>query len=236
MEITQFLFNKFYLGFSIGFLGAFHCVGMCGPLIWSLPIHKMSLFNRNLYFATYHIVRILSYVLLGILVGIFQAWLPFQHIFSILSILVGLVFMLNLFSVSIPFLGKANQRFSLFIAKKTSYFFSQKKTLYSFFMLGFFNGLLPCGLVYTALASTLTQTNWADSAYLMLAFGLATFPVMFAVSIFGNWITDRIRTRYQFLTKIVILIISLLLIYRGVLGLMPTSKTAPNKPVIMDCH
>ncbi len=236
MEISQFLFNKFYLGFSIGFLGAFHCVGMCGPLIWSLPIYKMSLLNRNLYFATYHIARILSYVSLGILVGIFQAWLPFQHIFSILSILVGLLFMLNLFSVSIPFLGKANQRFSQFIAKKTSYFFSQKKTLYSFFMLGFLNGLLPCGLVYTALASTLTQTNWSDSAYLMLAFGLATFPIMFAVSILGNWITDRIRSRYQFLTKIVIIIISLMLIYRGVSGLMPASKTAPNKPAIMDCH
>jgi sulfite exporter TauE/SafE len=70
----------------------------------------------------------------------------------------------------------------------------------------------------------------------MLAFGLATFPVMFAVSIFGNWITDMIRSRYQFLTKIVIFIISLLLIYRGVLGLIPTPKTASNKPAIMDCH
>jgi sulfite exporter TauE/SafE len=70
----------------------------------------------------------------------------------------------------------------------------------------------------------------------MLAFGLATFPVMFAVSIFGNWIASIMRSRYQFLTKIVIFIISILLIYRGTMGLLPILKTSTHKPAVMECH
>lgn len=236
MEITQFLFNKFYIGFSIGFLGAFHCVGMCGPLIWSLPIHRMSLSSKIFSFTAYHFSRIFSYVLLGLLVGLFQSWFPFQLFFSVLSILLGILFILNVLSVNIQFLNQSQNKISTFLSRKISMIYSKPKTVLSFIFLGFLNGLLPCGLVYTALASTLTQMNWMDSIFLMLAFGLATFPIMLAVSLFGNWFAHIIRSKYQFISKIMILIIAILLIYRGTMGLMPSVKSSPDKPAIMECH
>jgi sulfite exporter TauE/SafE len=41
-------------GFSIGILGSFHCLGMCGPLALSLPIHHLSKANKTFAILSYN--------------------------------------------------------------------------------------------------------------------------------------------------------------------------------------
>ena len=55
--------------FIIGFLGSFHCIGMCGPIVLALPVVKVSSwpFFRGRFL--YNIGRVLTYSLLGAIFG-----------------------------------------------------------------------------------------------------------------------------------------------------------------------
>ena len=56
-------------------------------------------------------------------------------------------------------------------------------------------GLLPCGLIYTALAWSATAAHWLQSATLMFCFGLGTLPVMFATGIAGEKLAALLRKK-----------------------------------------
>src|SRR5689334_10570854 len=64
------------LAFFIGLLGFLHCIGMCGPLAFAVPLKHAGwaslLWNKLLY----QFGRIISYCLLGALVGLIgkQIW------------------------------------------------------------------------------------------------------------------------------------------------------------------
>jgi putative membrane protein len=60
------------------------------------------------------------------------------------------------------------------------------KNLANFLLLGFLNGLLPCGVVYYFLALGILSANAADASLIMLIFGLCTLPAMLLASfVFG---------------------------------------------------
>jgi len=62
----------------------------------------------------------------------------------------------------------------------------QKRNLANFLLLGFLNGLLPCGVVYYFLALGILSANAADSSLIMFIFGLCTLPAMLLASfVFG---------------------------------------------------
>jgi uncharacterized protein len=56
-------------------------------------------------------------------------------------------------------------------------------------LFGVANGFIPCGLVYAALALPTASASPVDGAVVMAAFGLGTFPAMFAV----GWLSGRLR-------------------------------------------
>src|SRR5210317_413309 len=77
-----------------GLLGSFHCIGMCGPIAFVLPIPKgnksKSFFGTSLY----HIGRILSYSLIGLLFGLLGKGLYLAGFQQRLSILIGIIMIL----------------------------------------------------------------------------------------------------------------------------------------------
>lgn len=62
-------------------------------------------------------------------------------------------------------------------------------------MIGLCWGLLPCGLIYSALSWSATAANWLQSAGLMLCFGLGTLPVMFATGMAGEKLARILRNQ-----------------------------------------
>ncbi|MBL0952884.1 MAG: sulfite exporter TauE/SafE family protein, partial [Pseudomonas sp.] len=56
-------------------------------------------------------------------------------------------------------------------------------------------GWLPCGLVYSTLLWASSQGSAVDSALLMLAFGLGTWPVLLATGLAAERITALLRKR-----------------------------------------
>ena len=65
MEIAL-IFSALALGFASGF----HCIGMCGPIALSLGLTKKQAANYYLQNLTYQFGRIVTYSLLGALLGI----------------------------------------------------------------------------------------------------------------------------------------------------------------------
>ena len=52
-----------------GLIGSFHCVGMCGPIAFMLPVDRDSPIKKALQILSYHLGRLFTYSLMGILFG-----------------------------------------------------------------------------------------------------------------------------------------------------------------------
>ena len=77
------------------------------------------------------------------------------------------------------------------------------------------NGLLPCGLVYLALAGALVSGGAINGAAYMAAFGLGTAPALASVMLLGSAIKPAFRARMRKAVPYVIALTGLLLILRG---------------------
>jgi hypothetical protein len=62
--------NFVWAAITLGFLGSFHCVGMCGPIALALPLNHNSLFSKISGAILYNFGRMFTYALLGGLFGL----------------------------------------------------------------------------------------------------------------------------------------------------------------------
>lgn len=208
-------------GLAIGMLGSFHCVGMCGPLALSLPIYSDRVPVKFLGTFIYNAGRVFTYALLGAgfgLLGRSVAIFGFQQWLSIGLGAVILLFLLtrNRHRHLLPTPAWLDRFFAL-LRNGLGVLYSRKGFL-SLFLIGVLNGLLPCGLVYMALAGAVATGSVLNSAVFMAGFGLGTLPVMWAVAFFGHFITMGIRVRMRKVYPYVMALMACLLIVRG-LGL-----------------
>jgi len=108
------------------------------------------------------------------------------------------------------------------------------------FITGLLNGLLPCGLIYIALAGATSSGETIKGALFMAVFGLGTLPAMFSVSFISS-ISKRFRSYLSHTAPVLTFIMGTLLVVRGLgLGipyLSPVFK-APTKdaPAVIYCH
>jgi len=85
-------------------------------------------------------------------------------------------------------------------------------------LLGMLNGLLPCGLVYVALAGALAQGGLLDSVVYMALFGLGTVPTMLGIGLSGKLFSLAFRLKLRQAIPVGVCLVAGLLILRG-LGL-----------------
>jgi len=109
------------------------------------------------------------------------------------------------------------------------------RSLVSWFFLGILNGLLPCGLVYLALISSVATGGPLNGSLFMLLFGAGTLPAMMAVGFFKQWFTVSLRTKMRKLTPVMLALAGVLLVARGLLIQYPVSSQA-NPQTITICH
>jgi uncharacterized protein len=227
-------------GFLLGTISSFHCVGMCGPLALALPVQNLSSSNKTLALLLYHCGRIAIYASLGLVFGLMGRGLylaGFQQWFSIGLGLFMLIFLAQYFGMRIlsraPILYKFNQRIQKLMI--TLWKSPSKK---SFVLMGMANGLLPCGMVYLAVAGALNVSQVRSGVMFMTMFGLGTLPPLFALSFFGSLIRLSMRNKIKQITPFVIAIMAIILILRGLnLGIPFISPLlqADRAPAII-CH
>jgi hypothetical protein len=208
----------FIAALSLGLLGSFHCIAMCGPIALALPIGNKSPGLKLLSIFIYNGGRLLTYSALGLAFGIAGAGFSMFGLQQVLSISIGVIILAYLFIpqrfvLRLPFSSKLSQAF---IKLKSRFNMLFSKSGYSaFFSTGLLNGLLPCGLVYMALAGAAATGNIYHSILFMALFALGTFPVMAGLLWFRHLITISVRSRINKLTPVAMSVIALMMIVRG---------------------
>ena len=93
---------------TIGLVGSFHCIGMCGPIAVALPLKNHSAGAKIAGGLLYNIGRTLTYAVLGLLFGLLGAGIHLAGFQQWTSILLGAIMIL---SVLFPYFFK--QRINL---------------------------------------------------------------------------------------------------------------------------
>ncbi len=204
-------------GFALGIVSSFHCVGMCGPIAFSLPVYYLPAPKKLVGILLYHLGRIFIYATLGVFFGLVgrQFFLAgSQQVFSIILgcfiLLILLQSVLNKHSIQIPFVQRFQKGLQSIIG-----IYIQKKQLYAMFILGMSNGLLPCGMVYLAITGAMAAGTALGGIGFMTAFGLGTFPPLFLLSYFGHTIGLRARNKMKRAVPYFVATMAILLILRG---------------------
>jgi uncharacterized protein len=203
-------------GLTIGFLGSVHCLGMCGPIALTLPVFRLSGIKRVRSIAFYNVGRAITYAILGMLFGLVGAGF---HLFGWqqwLSIVAGVLILLILLSGRFSLSGaRVLQPFTNRVKSRLGVFLKEDKTAGSYLGIGLLNGLLPCGLVYVAIAASIATGSVGGGALLMFSFGLGTIPMMATTMAFGRYISVHNRQRINKVAPYVIGAMAVLLILRG---------------------
>lgn len=230
-------------GFVLGILGSFHCAGMCGPLALALPHAGSSKPEMITGAALYNIGRAVTYAFMGAILGALGASVKLAGYQQVLSVITGVILLL---SVLLP----SRIKNKLFFASPLHAGFSWLKTFFqkfmrirsypSLFVIGLINGLLPCGLVYIALAGAAVTSDVLYGAVYMALFGLGTLPMMLFISLAGNMMKVNWRQKLVRLVPVGIGVVSILLILRGLsLGIpyiSPKLNTAASDQHNECCH
>ena len=202
----------------LGLLSSFHCVGMCGPIAFVLPIDRKNKRKGVYQTILYHLGRLLAYSSIGALFGLLGRGLYLSGFQQRLSILLGVVMIaiviipihiFNKYNFSKPLyglIGKVKSKLGLYL-KKTS-----NKALFS---IGFFNGFLPCGMVYMALVGAMATSQFYLGALYMFIFGLGTIPIMTLTIYSKNIFSVNFRKKITKAIPVFVVIIGLLFILRG---------------------
>lgn len=218
---------------SLGLASGFHCLGMCGPIAISLGLSKKKRFNFYLKNLTYQLGRIVTYSLLGIVLGIIGEGFSMAGIQSWLTIISGiLMILMALFSFkNLSFESKLSFLSQFLLKIKMNLGIFMTKTGYlSRFLTGVLNGLLPCGMVYMALTASLTSGGLWQGGLFMTLFGLGTLPFMFLAVLFGNMLTASIRNSFLKIIPIIMIVLGSLFILRGLEVGIP--YISPNKKAL----
>ena len=179
----------------LGLLGSLgHCVGMCSAIV--ILFDRQPIFKHKLAWILVHAGRITTYALLGFIFGALgQTLWSFGNLQAALSILFGII----AFYMASAFIGltpSPELLFSGWIGRWGKLIRGYKPaSLLSPYLLGLLWGLLPCGLILTALITAAASKSAVMGALDMLVFGIATLPSLYAVKWLATKPLSRIWSR-----------------------------------------
>jgi len=204
--------------FTIGLIGSLHCIGMCGPIAVAIPLHKQNWLIKISGGLLYNSGRIITYGILGALFGLLGRGIQLAGLQQWASIGIGIVMIL---SVVFPFLFKEkiqlDKIFTGYAGRLIGSFrkLFTKSSLGSLLLIGLLNGLLPCGLVYMAIAGAINTNDVMMGVAFMVMFGIGTTPALLIVSLAGNVVSIGFRNKVKKVIPVFIIILGILFILRG---------------------
>lgn len=230
------MINFFPLAFLMGLFGSLHCAVMCGPVMLGMPFKKSNFLQASSQLLLYQFGRILVYTILGIGVGALGSSIKIFSNQKTLSLAIGVALILfTTLQLSTTFrhkFSRVQNKLLNPISKLLAKVFRFK--LWGLFA-GMLNGLIPCGMVYLALATALNTGNTTFGGIFMFLFGIGTIPLMMMISVGGIYLKKYIRFNTQQLIPWFMLFIGVLFILRsadlGIPFLSPTTTSSFSKAV-----
>ena len=203
----------------IGLVGSVHCAGMCGGFVFALAQTSHQKRHFLMRQSIYYLGKTITYALMGAIAGAFGSMLGmfFSRFQLLLSVTLGLVLVL----IGAGIMGVFRLSGSTFMLKPWKYLSNRmgrmlgESSRMAPLGLGLLNGLLPCGLVYAALAIAATSGSGIAGALSMSVFGLATIPALFVTATAGMLLKPAWRHRITIASGIIVIVLGLITINRG---------------------
>lgn len=204
----------------LGLAGSAHCIGMCGPIVVGLQLGRL----------TYHVGRVFTYMLLGMASGLGAGLIALSSTQRTVSIAAGMLMILS--AIVQIFLNKSIIPGALLMTftqpvRRAMQHALGRRSAGTSFSLGLLNGLLPCGLVFTALFGAASSVDPIRGAMFMGLFGAGTIPAMWILSWSSRQISGRLKNTLRIALPSLALIAGGILLVRG-MGLgIPLLSPAP---------
>jgi hypothetical protein len=212
---------------------------MCGPIALATPYAQAGVSNKWKYVAAYNSGRIFTYMVIGMLFGLFGKGLSIAGFQQWVSILAGVLILLFLFFPKLLYSNAFNFGI-IFKIKQLKQLFTRnlvKKTPLSAAILGMLNGILPCGMVYVAVTGAIAAANAYEGALYMGFFGIGTSISMSAVFYSAEFINETVRSKLKKVIPVFIFFIGMIFILRGLnLGIPYISPKIVNNTEMQCCH
>lgn len=199
-------------------MGSVHCAGMCGPIAIALPLQGNTVAGKIFGGSLYNLGRTLTYGIMGTIFGLLGQGVALIGFQQKVSVIMG-----SLMIISILFPALFKNQYSM--EKSWFSFVGKLKTTIgkmfsirsysSLFFIGMLNGLLPCGLVYMAIAGAIGTGNAAMGSAYMILFGLGTIPMLLGITLAGNLMSMAVRKRINKLIPVLVVIVGIFFILRG---------------------
>lgn len=176
--------------FVVGLFTSVHCVGMCGGINLSQCLMIEGNSKKEKYKANiqYNMGRVLSYTIIGGLVGLLGS------IVSVNGVMRGAValfagFFMIVMGLNMLNLFPALKKLSLFMPKNLSSSLQKKNN--SPFYIGLLNGLMPCGPLQSMQLYALSTGSMVQGALSMFVFSIGTLPLMFGFGLIGTLLSKK---------------------------------------------
>lgn len=208
----------FVVALMTGLIGSLHCIGMCGPIAITLPLGRKNWTYKIFGSLSYNIGRTLTYGILGGIFGLLGQGIQMAGLQQWASIIIGILMIL---SVVFPAIFKGKINVDRLLTGYAAGLITQFKKLFnqssipSLFIIGLLNGLLPCGLVYVAIAGAINTNDLLNGIIYMIIFGVGTIPIMLTIPLVGNLVGTGIRKKLKGVVGTFIIILGILFILRG---------------------
>lgn len=194
--------------FVTGLLTSVHCISMCG----AINLLASSSIKRNFKKPfLYNLGRLVSYTIIGGLVGLIGSVFKFNSYIDGTIIIIASIFMLLM---SLNMMGIVD--FSLKF--KTPKIFNKFK-INGPFALGLLNGLMPCGPLQAMQVYALSTGSFIYGALSMFLFCLGTIPLMLLVGIVSNFLNNNHRKIMNKVSTVIVLVLSFVMLNRGLLSM-----------------
>ncbi|WP_018139437.1 MULTISPECIES: sulfite exporter TauE/SafE family protein [unclassified Thioalkalivibrio] len=187
---------------AVGILGGVHCLGMCGGIVGAISLgHGRRGPGFDLLLA-YNLGRMGSYVIAGALAGWLGATLLgglpagqaiLQGIAAVFLVLLGLYI-----GGWWPVLARLEQAGGVVWRRiePLGRRFLPVRNAGQALLVGGLWGWLPCGLVYSVLAWSLSAGGATEGALLMAAFALGTLPNLLLMGVFAARMAAFVQQRW----------------------------------------
>ena len=204
--------------FVTGLLTSVHCLSMCGAIhLIAIMDLKQKNYKRTIL---YNLGRVISYTIIGGIVGGIGGIISFHPIVRGIIILLAAIVMLFM---SLQMIGIID--FKIPILLKISYSSHNKHA----FIIGLLNGLMPCGPLHAMQVYALSTGSVWLGALSMFLFSLGTVPLMLFIGFFYQYLRGRGKFILQKIASVLLLILSLVMLHRGLLSFgVDISKSFKN--------
>jgi sulfite exporter TauE/SafE/copper chaperone CopZ/plastocyanin domain-containing protein len=208
--------------FIIGVLTSVHCVAMCGGICLSQCVpknhpedYKPSRFETMKPSLLYNLGRVISYTVIGGIVGAIGSVVSFsgamkgfvQLAAGVFMVIMGLN-MLNIF----PGLRKFNPRMPKIFAKKIY----AKRLSSSPLYIGILNGLMPCGPLQAMQLYALSTGSPVKGAIAMFLFSVGTFPLMFLFGALSSFMNKKFSGKLMKASAVLVVVLGMFMFGNGV--------------------